>query len=60
MVRREILEAAAPPELRDREMRRRIAETESQEALVLELLAGLGVHPEHGTSMPGPDERPTG
>ena len=45
-VRRALLEAAAPPELRDRELRSRIAETETQEALVLDLLAEFGVYPD--------------
>ncbi len=43
-VRREMLEASAPPELRDRELRRRLAETETEEFVTLERLARLYVY----------------
>ena len=39
-----MLEATAPPELRDRELRRRLAETETEEFVALERLARLGAY----------------
>jgi hypothetical protein len=51
-VRREMLEASAPPELRDHELRRRIAETKTEASVVLERLARLGVHPDETTAWP--------
>jgi hypothetical protein len=41
-----MLEAAAPPERRDRELRRRLAKTETEQALALERLAQVGVDPD--------------
>ena len=41
-----MLEAAAVPERRDRELCRRIADNETQQAVVLELLGRLSVHPD--------------
>ncbi len=45
-VRRAMLEAAASPDLRDRELRRRLAETETQQSVALEQLARLGIYPD--------------
>ena len=42
-IRRAMLEASAPPDHRDRELRSRIAETETQESVALERLARFGV-----------------
>jgi len=43
-VRRQMLEASAPPDLRDRELRRRLEETKTEASVVLERLARLGVY----------------
>ena len=45
-----MLEAAAAPELRDRELRRRLAENASQESVMLEELARFGVFPDETTA----------
>ena len=47
-----MLEASALPELRDRELRRRIAETETQQCIALEQLARLGVSPDETDGVP--------
>jgi len=49
-VRREMLEATAPPELRDRELRRRLEETETEEFVALERLARLGIYLDETTA----------